>query len=98
MKYYEILKKKRQNKNLSLRDLGKMIGKTHSLISDVEKGNVKRKETIEKIMDVLEFTDEERSLILRGMAEEHYFTKLMKYDEPEDIKESKESKKLDFSS
>lgn len=49
----EILKEKRLEKNLSLRQVAYKVGFSHTNVSDIEKGVVKKKESIQKVMDAL---------------------------------------------
>lgn len=82
MKYYDILKSKRKERKISLRKMGEMIGKTHTVVAEVEQGKLKKKETVEAMMDALEFTYDERVEVLQGMAEEHYLKGMEKYVGP----------------
>lgn len=62
MKVGEYLKLKRQEKNLSLRQIAYKTGLSHTYISDIEKGNlVGTNETHEKIITGLNFTEDEKN-------------------------------------
>lgn len=66
----EILKKRRLEKKLSLRQLSYKIGFSHTNIADIEKGIVKKIDSIKKIMEALDFTEKEKMEILLQLAYE----------------------------
>ncbi|WP_373078062.1 helix-turn-helix domain-containing protein [Fusobacterium varium] len=61
----EFLKKKRAEKNLSLRQLAYKVNLSHTNISDIEKGNIKKEESILKIIAALNLTYLEKEEALR---------------------------------
>lgn len=61
----EFLKKKRAEKNLSLRQLAYKVNLSHTNISDIEKGNVKKEESILKIIAALNLTNLEKEEALK---------------------------------
>lgn len=67
MGFGKFLKQKRIEKNLSLRQMSYKTGFSHSYISDIEKEVSSKKETIEKIIEVLELTSEERAFVLQEL-------------------------------
>jgi transcriptional regulator with XRE-family HTH domain len=80
MKSGEFLRKKRLEKNLSLRQLAYKSGLSHSYIADIEKGNlIGTTETREKIMSALNLNKEEQ--------EEFYFLTLENSELPDFVLE-----------
>lgn len=66
MKLGEKLKELRKEKRYSLRKLAEIIGVSHTYIADVEKGNIDaRNENIEKLIDTLCDTQEEKEKVYR---------------------------------
>ena len=63
----DILKKIREEKGFSLRQLGIKTGISHSYISEIEKNRFFKRETIEKLIKALEIGKEERDLILKKL-------------------------------
>lgn len=74
----EYLKKKRKEKNLSLRQLAYKVNLSHTNISDIEKGNVKKEESILKIIAALNLKDNEKLEALKLLVDENT---------PQDLKE-----------
>lgn len=66
----DYLKKKRKEKGLSLRAVAKISGMSHSNVSDIEKGIVKREESILKIMASLGLNENEKLQGLRILVKE----------------------------
>ncbi|WP_278572910.1 helix-turn-helix domain-containing protein [Fusobacterium ulcerans] len=61
----EFLKKKRAEKKLSLRQLAYKVNLSHTNISDIEKGNIKKEESILKIIAALNLTNLEKEEALK---------------------------------
>lgn len=61
----EYLKNKRNEKGLSLRQLASAIDVSHTNISDIEKGVIKKESTILKIISALNLTDDEKKIALK---------------------------------
>lgn len=76
MKNGEFLKEKRLEKKLSLRQLAYKTGLSHTYISDIEKGNlIGTTETHEKIMNALNFTNNERETFYNLLLEDETLPK-----------------------
>ncbi|GLI58312.1 LexA family transcriptional regulator [Propionigenium maris DSM 9537] len=56
----EFLKEERKKAGFSLRGLAIKIGISHSAVADIERGTTQKRETIEKIMEGLSFTQEKK--------------------------------------
>lgn len=65
MSFGKFLKEKRMEKGLSLRQMSYKTGFSHSYISDIEKEVSTKIDTIEKIIEVLELTEDEREYVLK---------------------------------
>lgn len=66
----EFLKEKRNEKGLSLRQLAYKIKLSHTSISDIEKGVIKKESSILKIISALNLTNSEKEKALQLMVEE----------------------------
>ena len=76
MKIGEYLKLKRKERELSLRQLSYKTGLSHTYISDIEKGSlVGTNETHEKILQGLNFTEEEKNYFYDLMFENEVLPK-----------------------
>ena len=66
MVFGEYIKKKRQEKGITLRGLADRLGIAPSYMSDIEKGkrNAPNQETLNKMIDVLELTNDESNELL----------------------------------
>ncbi|WP_448821258.1 XRE family transcriptional regulator [Cetobacterium sp.] len=60
----ERLKNRRKEKKMSLRHLAYKVGFSHTNIADIEKGIVKKIDSIKKIMNALDFSEEEKKELL----------------------------------
>lgn len=60
----ERLKNRRKEKKISLRHLAYKVGFSHTNIADIEKGIVKKIDSIKKIMDALDFSENEKKELL----------------------------------
>lgn len=84
----ERLKNKRKEKNISLRHLAYKVGFSHTNIADIEKGIVKKIDSIKKIMDALEFSEnEKKELLLKLDYEKSPDSIKKKLDEKEQYKD-----------
>lgn len=66
----EYLKEKRNEKGLSLRQLAYKIKLSHTSISDIEKGVIKKESSILKIISALNLTNPEKERALQLLVEE----------------------------
>ncbi len=66
----EYLKEKRNEKGLSLRQLAYKIKLSHTSISDIEKGVIKKESSILKIISALNLTNPEKEKALQLLVEE----------------------------
>ncbi|WP_270445696.1 helix-turn-helix domain-containing protein [Fusobacterium varium] len=66
----EYLKEKRNEKGLSLRQLAYKINLSHTSISDIEKGVIKKESSILKIISALNLTNSEKEKALQLLIEE----------------------------
>lgn len=73
MKYYNIIKEKRERKNYTTRELGEKVGVSGSYISMIENNkltNPPSDEVLKKICIELNFTEEEKSIFYDLIDEE----------------------------
>lgn len=73
MKYYNFIKEKRNNKDLTTRELGEKVGVSGSYISMIENNkltNPPSDEVLEKICKELNFTKEEQDFFYELLDEE----------------------------
>lgn len=73
MKYYNIIKEKRDNKGFTTRELGEKVGVSGSYISMIENNkltNPPSDEVLEKICKELSFTKEEKEFFYELLDEE----------------------------
>ena len=73
MKYYNIIKEKRDNKGFTTRELGEKVGVSGSYISMIENNkltNPPSNEVLEKICKELSFTKEEKEFFYELLDEE----------------------------
>lgn len=63
----DILKRKREEKGFSLRQLAIKTGISHSYISEIEKNKFFKRETIEKIIKALNIEDRTKKIILKKL-------------------------------
>lgn len=73
MKYYNIIKEKRNNKDLTTRELGEKVGVSGSYISMIENNkltNPPSDEVLEKLCKELDFTKEEKDFFYELIDEE----------------------------
>ncbi|MGL4865460.1 MAG: XRE family transcriptional regulator [Cetobacterium sp.] len=86
----ERLKNRRKEKKISLRHLAYKVGFSHTNIADIEKGIVKKIDSIKKIMDALEISeDEKKELLLKLDYEKSPESIKKKLDEKNSINEEK---------
>ncbi|MGL5413060.1 XRE family transcriptional regulator [Cetobacterium sp.] len=86
----ERLKNRRKEKKISLRHLAYKVGFSHTNIADIEKGIVKKIDSIKKIMDALEISeDEKKELLLKLDYEKSPESIKKKLDEKNNISEEK---------
>lgn len=86
----ERLKNRRKEKKISLRHLAYKVGFSHTNIADIEKGVVKKIDSIKKIMDALEISeDEKKELLLKLDYEKSPESIKKKLDEKNNINEEK---------
>lgn len=84
----ERLKNRRKEKKISLRHLAYKVGFSHTNIADIEKGVVKKIDSIKKIMDALEISeDEKKELLLKLDYEKSPESIKKKLDEKNNINE-----------
>ncbi len=63
----DLLREKRLEKGLSLRQLTIKTGISHSYISEIEKNRFFKRETIEKLIDALDLNENEKNIILKKL-------------------------------
>lgn len=73
----EFLKQKREERKLSLRQLAYKVNMSHTNISDVEKGNIRKEESIFRILAALNLSEQEKNEAIQ----------LLRENIPEDLRE-----------